>query len=373
MLMSVDGSDPASLLGGTEVPVHRVDPLGVLESRYRSMSEALALAGRHDHGAGPSLPDPEELTALPGAEPLIALLEVARLADSGEWDDVVVDCPGAAGWREMVATPSSIVGYLERIWPRHARVVASTGADMRAAVLVAVVDRIVDAASSVEAMLGDGSRTSAVVVTTPTPRVLDATRDLLAVTSFHGVAVARVIANSVLPDLGGAVPTSVLGTHPAVYWTARIRAEHVSALDAFAATTGDLRIDVVSTHPTEPVGFDALGAVSDQMNGQVGDGYGSAILPALVTRVRRESGSGLDTVYQMEVPLPFVEADTVAVGRVEDDVIVSAQGSRRRLRLASVLRRCVVTGAGFDDGVLTVSFAPDPALWPENLQGSTDG
>ncbi|MGB3769677.1 MAG: ArsA-related P-loop ATPase [Rhodococcus sp. (in: high G+C Gram-positive bacteria)] len=373
LLLSVDGTDPSTLVADTDVPCERVDPLSVLESQYRAVASALALSGRHDHGGGPSLPDPEELTAFPGAEPLTALLEVVRRANSGDWDRIVVDCPGAASWREMLATPSSIVGYLDRIWPHHSRVVASTGQDLRVGVLVAIVDRITDAASSVASVLGDSARASAIVVTGPSSRVLASTRELLAVTSFHGMHVDRVVANAVAPDLGGSAPTSVLGAHPAVFWMDRARAEHRAALDAFAETVGELRIDVVSAQPTEPVGSVPLSVVADQVDGQVGEGYGRAGLPASAPRVKRRSGSGLDSVYVMEVPLPFVDADTVAVGRVEDDVIVSAQGSRRRLRLASVLRRCTVTGAAIDDDVLTISFTPDPALWPENLQSPITG
>ncbi|WP_308115850.1 ArsA-related P-loop ATPase [Rhodococcus sp. BP-241] len=367
LLASVDGADPSDLVPDVAVEVLRIDPSAVLESQYRLLTTALAMAGRHDHGAGPTLPDPEELTSLPGAEPLTALLEVVRVADSGEWDDVIVDCPGPMSWREIVATPGAVAGYVERIWPRHARVVASTGQDVRAAVLVELVDRVVAAATSVTAVLEDDGRTYAVVVSRPTARSFATARELVAVTSFHGVRVDRVVAVGVIPDLGAGAPSSVLGTHPGVFWMDRAHAEHRAALAEFRGAVGDLRVDVVSAQPTEPVGSTALGAVAADLNGQVAAGHGGA-LPALSPRVRHESGQGLDSVYVMDVPLPFVDTDSVAVGRVEDDVIVSAQGSRRRLRLASVLRRCVVTGAGVDDGVLSVTFAPDPALWPENLQ-----
>ncbi|MBY6545258.1 ArsA family ATPase [Rhodococcus sp. BP-359] len=368
LLASIDGADPSDLVSDVALEVRRIDPLAVLESQYRLLTTALAMSGGHDHGGGPTLPDPEELTSLPGGEPLTALLEVVRCADSGEWDEVIVDCPGPLSWREIVATPGAVAGYVERIWPRHARVVASTGQDVRAAVLVELVDRVVAAATSVTAVLEDDRRTSAVVVARPSARSFATARELLAVTSFHGVRVDRVVAAGVIPDLGAGAPSSVLGTHPGVFWMDRAHAEHRAALEEFRGAVGDLRVDVVSAQPTEPVGSTALGAVAADLNGQPAAGHGGAALAALSPRVRHESGHGLDSVYVMDVPLPFVDTDSVAVGRVEDDVIVSAQGSRRRLRLASVLRRCVVTGAGVDDGVLSVTFAPDPALWPENLQ-----
>jgi arsenite-transporting ATPase len=49
---------------------------------------------------------------------------------------------------------------------------------------------------------------------------------------------------------------------------------------------------------------------------------------------------------------------------VEDDLIVGADGIRRRLRLAPVLRRCTVDGAELGGGLLVVRFRPDPEVWP---------
>ena len=80
--------------------------------------------------------------------------------------------------------------------------------------------------------------------------------------------------------------------------------------------------------------------------------------------VAHESGSGLESVYTMTLRLPVVDPSTVSLGRVEDDVIIGADGTRKRVRLASVLRRCVVLGAEFESGNLVVRFRPDPALWP---------
>ena len=363
VLTCLDGHDPATLLGtGADLPeAVRLDASGLVEERYRTLA-ALA-AGGHDHGAGPSLPDAEELTGVPVAETVAALAEVVRLADRD--DDDVVDGPSAGEWVDVVATPASVAGYLDRIWPQHARVVAATSGDLRAAVLVQVVDRIAETVTRIGAALGDPDRTDALVVAAPRARSVAGARDLLALTVFHGVAVSGLVIDGVQPDLGGAVPTSVLGTHPAVYWAERRRAEHLAAVRDAELSLPGVRIGVVTEHPGEPVGSTALAAVADEIGDVVPRGPGS--VPALTPRTEHESGTGLDSVYVMRVPLPYVDASTVAVGRVEDDMIVSAQGARRRLRLASVLRRCTVVGAAFDAGVLTVRFTPDAAVWPENL------
>ncbi len=52
------------------------------------------------------------------------------------------------------------------------------------------------------------------------------------------------------------------------------------------------------------------------------------------------------------------------LGRVGDDLIIGVGGMRRRVRLASVLRRCIVIGAQLRGSELTVRFRPNPEVWP---------
>ncbi|CPZ95109.1 Putative arsenite-transporting ATPase [Mycobacteroides abscessus] len=47
-----------------------------------------------------------------------------------------------------------------------------------------------------------------------------------------------------------------------------------------------------------------------------------------------------------------------------DDLVIGANGMRRRVRLASVLRRCVVVDARLVGGELTIRFRADPEVWP---------
>lgn len=47
-----------------------------------------------------------------------------------------------------------------------------------------------------------------------------------------------------------------------------------------------------------------------------------------------------------------------------DELVLTVGPFRRAVPLPSALRRCTVSGAGLDDGVLRVRFSPDPDLWP---------
>jgi arsenite-transporting ATPase len=66
----------------------------------------------------------------------------------------------------------------------------------------------------------------------------------------------------------------------------------------------------------------------------------------------------------MRLELPHVDPGSLTLGRVDDDLIIGSSGMRRRIRLASVLRRCIVTDAQLRGSELTVRFRPNPEVWP---------
>ncbi|MEH3156554.1 MAG: hypothetical protein PGN29_14885 [Gordonia paraffinivorans] len=76
------------------------------------------------------------------------------------------------------------------------------------------------------------------------------------------------------------------------------------------------------------------------------------------------SGTGLSSVYRLSWRQPLPDPETLALGRSGDDLLVTLSGVRHRVTLPSVLRRCTVLDARWDDGTLSVRFSPDPAVWP---------
>ena len=110
----------------------------------------------------------------------------------------------------------------------------------------------------------------------------------------------------------------------------------------------------------EPIGPKALGELLDSARRRDGSPPPGPLRPV----VDRESGAGLDAVYRMRLELPQVDSGALTLGRVDDDLIIGAGGMRRRVRLASVLRRCIVMDAQLRGSELTVRFRPNPEVWP---------
>jgi arsenite-transporting ATPase len=71
--------------------------------------------------------------------------------------------------------------------------------------------------------------------------------------------------------------------------------------------------------------------------------------------------------------LPQLDSGELSLGRAGDDLIIGVAGLRRRVRLASVLRRCIVTDAALRGSELTVRFRPNPEVWPVTVEPDAGG
>lgn len=353
-----DTTDVVAVEGGLDVL--ELDTLALVVIRYAKLAKVLIMTGAgHDHGVQFGAIDPEEIVGAPGVQELLGLHRIVELVDENRWDTVFVDFPATADAVRSLQLPDLVGGYFERLWPRHDRIVAGTGTDPRLTVLVAMVESIVSGAEDVRELFFDRERTSATVVLTPDRVGLAETRRTLSAAALTGLPVDTVIVNKVLPMLNS-TSVGLVGAHPAVFWFEGWRSAQQEVLRDLEAITKGMTFVVVEQTPVEPVGLTGLGALEARVDAVKAPERAGADEPT----VAHESGTGLESIYTMTMVLPLVDPSTLTLGRVEDDMIVGADGVRRRVRLASVLRRCTVVGAEFEAGSLVVRFSPDPSVWP---------
>lgn len=342
--------------GGGALDALALDTLALLETRWREI--AGLLSDRFPESELGSVA-PEELSALPGVQEVLGLYEVGELAASGNWDRIVVDCASTADARRMLTLPATFGLYLERAWPRHRRL--STGFDdPHSAAVVALFERISAGTESLGAMLIDGSVVSAHLVMTAERVVAAEAARTLGSLALMGVQVAELIVNQILVQ-DDSYEYRNLPEHPAFDWYTERISEQRAVLDQLDATIGDVQLVLVPHLAGEPIGAKALGELLDSARRRDGSPPPGPLRPI----VDRESGSGLESVYRLRLELPQVDSSALTLGRVDDDLIVGAGGLRRRVRLASVLRRCVVVDAQLRGCELTVRFRPNPEVWPK--------
>jgi arsenite-transporting ATPase len=177
--------------------------------------------------------------------------------------------------------------------------------------------------------------------------------------ALMGVRVDELMVNQVLLQ-DDSYEYRNLPEHPAFDWYSERICEQQAVLDELDDTIGDVQLVLVPHLAGEPIGPKALGELLESARRRDGSPPPGPLRPI----VDRESGSGLEAVYRLRLELPQVDSAALTLGRVDDDLIIGAGGMRRRVRLASVLRRCIVVDAQLKGSELTVRFRPNPEVWP---------
>src|SRR3954453_10403358 len=151
----------------------------------------------------------EELTVIPGAEEVLALLELRVHATSGDWDVIVVDCAPTAETLRLLALPEALGWYMQRVLPIERRVVKALKPVLtRAAGVPMPGDSVFDAVERLHAELDEvrtlltGPGATVRLVLTPESVVLAEARRSYTTLSLFGYRVDGVVANRLFPADG---------------------------------------------------------------------------------------------------------------------------------------------------------------------------
>lgn len=286
----------------------------------------------------------EELTVLPGAEEVLALLELRNQVVSGRWDVVVVDCAPTAETLRLLALPEALNWYMTRVFGVQRRMVRAlrpvltraAGVPMPEDAVFEAVERLHRDLEQVRQLLSGPGATVRLVLTPETVVVAEARRSLTTL-SLYGYRVDGVLANRVFPDGGGDA------------WREGWVESQQRVLGEVRQSFAGLPVWRSAYSSQEPVGVDALAEFAlaaydgqDPLAEPVGDG------PMTITRTT--SGA------ELRIALPFARRDDVDLARHGDELVVTVGSYRRLLALPAALRRHRVAAARVEDGVLRVRF-----------------
>ncbi|HZJ06957.1 MAG TPA: ArsA family ATPase [Nocardioidaceae bacterium] len=286
----------------------------------------------------------EELTVIPGAEEVLALLELRTHATSGQWDVIVVDCAPTAETLRLLALPEALGWYMDRVFPMERRIVKALRPVLaRAAGVPMPHDSVFDAVERLHRDLEEvhqiltGQDASVRLVLTPEAVVVAEARRSFTTLSLFGYRVDGVIANRVFPD-GGADA-----------WRQRWVEAQKQILAEVEQSFAGLPIWRSSYRPSEPVGVAELAAFATETYG------GDDPLAALVGRgpmtVRRTKAGGT-----LRFDLPFAVRSDIDLARHGDELVVTVGSYRRVLALPTALAKQTVSGARVEDGSLQIRF-----------------
>jgi arsenite-transporting ATPase len=333
------GDEPVEL--ASNLWVHQVDAQRRFE---RSWGEIQGYLLSVLDAAGVDPITAEELTVIPGAEEVLALLELRNHALSGRWDVIVVDCAPTAETLRLLALPEALGWYMDRVFGVQRRVVKAlrpvlsraAGVPMPEDSVFEAIERLHGDLEQVQQILGEKESTVRLVLTPESVVVAEARRSLTTL-SLYGYRVDGVIANRVFPDGGGDA------------WRQGWVASQESVLAEVRQSFADVPIWRSGYLPEEPVGTDALADLAtavydgaDPLAVPVGEG------PMTITR----TGTGA----VLRIALPFAQKQDVDLARHGDELVVTVGSYRRLLALPAALSRHTVTAARVEDGALQVRF-----------------
>nr|WP_237419191.1 ArsA-related P-loop ATPase [Kitasatospora sp. SID7827] len=290
--------------------------------------------------------DPDELAPLPGTRALALLRALPR----AKAEVLVVAAPPPAELVATLALPAQLERYLARLLPEQrqaARALRPLLAGL--AGLPLPTDRLFEARAAASAALAEAAAAITAPGTTvrlvldaarPAPRALARIRAGLA---LHGLPLDAVVAHGALPAAAAASPDP---------WLAATAARQDEQLAAIGEQLGEVPVLLAR----QPDG--GLEELADRLYAQ------GAPHPPAPADPRVEDRLAAENLLVWHLPLPGADRGELELLRRGDELVVGAGGYRRVLALPSALRRCTVSGAGLADGVLSVRFTPDPALWP---------
>jgi arsenite-transporting ATPase len=286
----------------------------------------------------------EEMTVIPGAEEVLALLELRLHALSGDWDAIVVDCAPTAETLRLLALPEALGWYMQRVFPVERRVVKAlkpvlsraAGVPMPEESVFDAVERLHFELDEVRSLLA-GSHASVRLVLTPETVVLAEARRSFTTLSLFGYRVDGVVANRVFPTEG------------ADEW----RAGWVRAQDGVLAQVeqsfAGLPVWRSVYRPGEPVGVDALAELAADVYGE-----DDPLAPPRGEGPFRITRNHMGALLSLS--LPFVSRAEVDLARNGDELVLTVGSYRRLLTLPSGLARYRVAGARVEEGELQVRF-----------------
>lgn len=283
--------------------------------------------------------DAAELTSLPGIDDFLLLRRIRDEATSGQWQRIIVDCSGCGDPLQFLRGGSVLSQALNRFWPRHRRLATAAERPVMAQ-LAAAVDAIDRDCADVAELFADAHAVAVHLVLGTDDRARRLAEHYVAGADIMGLPLASVQVNR---GVGAESPDDLVA--------------HVEGLLAGPDGCGGVRVAVVDRSAETIDRMARLRKLGVRLPDPHGIPRGSAA--AVV-----DSASGGATAFRLSWPQRLPDPDSLALGRSGDDLLVTISGFRHPVRLPSVLRRCTVVDAAWDEGRLTVGFVPDPAVWP---------
>lgn len=331
----------------TPTPVaERLDLLEIDPARVRSESYPHlvdALTGMFTARDDTDLPS---LQTMPGLDNLFFLLQVLDVAETGDYERIVLDCAPTGETIALLELPEQLSWYMERFFGIEkvvVRVLAPVSERLWKVKLpsrkaMGEVDILFDRLQATQALLKDPAITSVRLVTAPEKMVVAETRRTYMYLNLFGYAVDGLIVNNVYPrdEVNEFFADWI-----------RLQDTHMTEL---TESFGHLPTTVVRRYETDLQGMAALDRLaSDAVSPGAFDRA-----PALANEAYAKAGDD----YTLTLRTPFATAGEIDLHHSASELTLRIGTFRRKVMLPDVLRRHDVASARREGDNLTITFTP---------------
>ena len=295
----------------------------------------------------------EEASVLPGMEELASLMQITYLADSGEYDVIVIDAAPTGSTLQLLSVPDIARWYLEKIFPfqrktlQMARPVLSRISDMPIPDddVFSSIEELIATMERTSELLSDEETSSMRIVLNPEKMVVKEGQRAYTYLNLYGYPVDAVVVNRIFPQ-------DLTDSYFDIWKQAQ--AEN---LELVRESFHPLPILEVPFFEQEVTGMDMLEQMGTVLFGAeaVRGGAGDPTRHFHVGKAQeifRENGH-----YVLSIPLPLVDQEQVQLHRsVFDELIVRIGNWKRNIALPLGLARLDIDGARYAEDRLNIYF-----------------
>ena len=295
----------------------------------------------------------EEASILPGMEELASLMQITFLADSGDYDVIVIDAAPTGSTLQLLSVPDIARWYLEKIFPFHrktmqvARPVLTRLSDMPLPEddFFDSIEELIRFMERTNRLLSDADISSMRVVLNPEKMVIKEGQRAYTYLNLYGYPVDSVVVNRIFPQ-------DLTDSYFDIWKHAQ--AENMELVrEAFYP----LPIFEVPLFEQEVTGLPLLQQMADTVFGAelVRGGQGDPTQRYYAGKpqeIFRQDG-----YYVLSIPLPLVDREQVHLHRsVYDELVVRIGNWKRNISLPTGLARLDIDGARYVDDRLNILF-----------------
>ncbi len=312
----------------------------------------------------------EETSVLPGMEELASLMQITYLAESGNYDVIVIDAAPTGSTLQLLSFPDMARWYIEKIFPFQrktieiARPVFKRFSDMPIPDqdVFDSIEELVVYLERMSVLLTNPKVSSVRVVLNPEKMVVKEAQRAYTYLNLYGYAVDVVLCNRVFPQ-------HLTDSYFDIWKSAQ--AENMQLIrECFHP----LPIIEIPFFDQEVTGMDMVRHMATTVFGPTPTRGGEGDPTRHYYTGKPQDVYKQDGHYVLSIPLPLVERDQVHLHRsVFDELIVHIGNWKRNISLPLGLAKLDIEGARYVEDRLNILFALDEEteIPPEALKTNT--